>query len=81
MPRKKVKKELVFGDLYIALENYNFDWDRKDLLEFIRLWSEEYTLKQIAKFFKRDELECFLLYISLAAEDQIEPRLQLKYIS
>ena len=78
-PEKTNRKRSLNGnfkdrDLYIALSSANLDWFIEQVLDFIRLWNEEYEIDQIAKYFKRSEFECFLLYCDLCEADKIKPR-------
>lgn len=65
--------------IYIALEDVNHDWKEAEKAEFLRLWEEEYYLHQIAEFLKREQLECFLLYLDLVEKNKIKPRLKVYY--
>lgn len=49
----------------IVCEELNFVWDEPQLTELKRLWSEGYTINQIAKSFRRlrDEIVIALLEV------------------
>lgn len=69
-----VGNQLNATDIYIALEDKNFDWKPKDVIRFRTLWYEGKSIKGIAKTLKRSVLETSLLMIDQADKGFIEPR-------
>lgn len=59
---------------YLMLDNsqVNWFWDEQDVLEFDRLFREGYTIKQLAKFFKRPAFEIVLLTIDRDLRGKLE---------
>jgi hypothetical protein len=64
--------ELRHDQLYIACEQFDFDWLFPAVELFDRLWIRGKNLSQIAKTLKRDETEVFLLYIDRVSKKKIK---------
>lgn len=62
-------------DPYIVLDNgYYFDWDKRSLPIFRRLWNEGKSIQYIAEAFDRRTVEVALLVIDQAEQGKIKPR-------
>ncbi|PAE20532.1 hypothetical protein CHH80_11000 [Bacillus sp. 7504-2] len=58
----------------IVLDGLNFFWDRSQLDEIVDMWESEFSIRHIAKYFKRDPDEILLALIHLAKEEKIVQR-------
>lgn len=68
-------------ELYIALEDVNLDWRQKEAVDFDRLFNSGKDLKEIAKYFKRTELETLILYIDRLQKKKVQARYQLREVN
>lgn len=64
-------------NLYICLENMDFDWTKQQAEDFDYLFSEGNSISDIARYFKRPEIETLLLYIDRVDKKKVIPRLRL----
>ncbi len=58
----------------IVLEELDFVFDRPELSEIAEIWNNGFSVKTIAKKFKRDPDEILLALIHLAKKEKIERR-------
>ncbi|KHD85693.1 hypothetical protein NG54_07840 [Heyndrickxia ginsengihumi] len=61
--------------IYIALEEIDFIWDTREIREFIQMWRKGFSVKYIADYFERPEIDCVLLVMDLSIKGRIKPRL------
>lgn len=59
---------------YESLVDFDFCWDEKEVLEFIRLWTSNQSLLEIAKHFDRHVIDVAILIIDQTRKDKIFPR-------
>lgn len=62
------------NNVYIALEELNFHWDRGQVEEFDQCWNDGYSIIELADYFKRTQEEIGLLIIDRSLKDKIKPR-------
>lgn len=72
------KAPFTQDQLYIALENANFDWLKSQVEEFDRLLNSGTGLREIAKHFKRTETEIVLLYLDRLIKKKVECHYELQ---
>jgi len=63
--------------IYTALENVedaDWYWDVKEILDFQELWNAEISVKDIAAYLKRTEMSVLLLSLDRMAKGKIKPR-------
>lgn len=60
--------------VYIALQEYRFDWTRNEVMKFIEMWNEGKSIWDLAKRFRRSKIECAVLIMDLAEKGEIKPR-------
>jgi len=59
--------------IYIACEEIDFIWTKKEVLEIEKLWREGYDIRVIAEIVKRDCDEVSLLIFDRAKKGKIRP--------
>lgn len=75
--KKKLEKLYMKNkrkNVYIALEELNFNWDREQVEEFDQCWNDGYSIIELADYFKRTQEEIGLLIIDRSLKDKIKPR-------
>ncbi|MBK5447466.1 helix-turn-helix domain containing protein [Bacillus sp. TH22] len=60
--------------IYIALEEANFIWDKRDIIRFREMWKRDMSLPEMAKALRRHQSEVALLVIDQADKYMIENR-------
>ncbi|HEX7065893.1 MAG TPA: FeoC-like transcriptional regulator [Bacillales bacterium] len=65
---------VVSKNSYIALEEMNFVWTKRQVKKFVWMWRSGESLNEIARHFKRDPDECGLLLMDLARKGKVKPR-------
>ncbi|RAL20838.1 helix-turn-helix domain containing protein [Thermoflavimicrobium daqui] len=61
-------------NIYTALEDLNFHWDEKEVLQFDQMWQKGVNLWDISRFFNRHIDEVAILAIDRARSGAIQPR-------
>lgn len=59
---------------YIALENKNFDFTRREVENFDILFNMDYSLNEIARHLRRTRVETFLLYLDRVDQEKVKPK-------
>ncbi|MDP5273999.1 hypothetical protein [Chengkuizengella axinellae] len=59
---------------YIACEEMNFYWDKKEVTEFEHMWKQGLCITDIAKAFKRHPNDVVLLVLDRRKKQKIQPR-------
>lgn len=59
--------------IYVACEDYNFLWTEDEVFDFDCQWNEGKTLKEIAEYFKRPQIEVLFLALDRAEQGLIKP--------
>jgi hypothetical protein len=59
---------------YIALEEVDFIWSIREVIEFDRLWRDGYSIEYMADYFDRKPLEVLLLALDRAEKGKIKQR-------
>ncbi|WP_227522037.1 helix-turn-helix domain containing protein [Bacillus solitudinis] len=60
--------------IYIALEELNFLWDEKEVIEFDQMWKRGVSLKRMARYFNREEDEVAMLILDRKRKKRISVR-------
>lgn len=71
---KGIPSERRLDKVYIACEDLNFDWEPKQVKQFITMWNDGESLETISNYFKRDIDECAILVIDQAREGKLRKR-------
>lgn len=66
-----MQSEATRRNIVIVCEELDHVWDESDIDEFLRLWEEDYTVHQIASYFKRQPKEVALLLINTFTEQRL----------
>lgn len=77
MARSPIKSALLREprrNRVIVLEDLNFIWDKKELLEMVEMWEQGKSVIAISNYFDRDPDEILLALMHLAKEDRITSR-------
>lgn len=72
-----IKKEYMSRErlnTYIACEDYDFTWDLSEVQRFRELWREGYSIIEIAKEFRRHQIEVAILALDQGEQARINPR-------
>jgi hypothetical protein len=82
---KQIEQSAIYGiqksymkkqrnNIYIALEDADFEWSLKEVWEFERMWNEGKSLIEIAEHFGRTHEEVAVLIMDRALKGKIKPR-------
>jgi hypothetical protein len=59
---------------YVALEELNFVWSKKEVKDFEYLWKKGHSIEDISNYFDRDIDEVALLVMDRARKNKVKPR-------
>lgn len=77
MARSPIKSALLREprrNRVIVLEDLNFIWDQKELIELTKMWEQGKSVIAISSYFDRDPDEIILALMHLAKEERITSR-------
>ena len=60
-------------ELYIACDQFDFDWTIWAVSRFDQYWKDGKTLQEIARIFQRSEIELLFLYLDRVYRAKIQP--------
>lgn len=72
LEKKYMKKRRT--STYVALEELNFFWDLKEVMEFDRMWNDGHSLHSISNHFNRNIEECAILLMDRSEKGYCKPR-------
>ncbi|ARK28763.1 hypothetical protein [Halalkalibacter krulwichiae] len=62
-------------NIYIPLDDIDWIWDEDELEAFRHMWAAGRSIEQIAKYFKRKDIdEIVVVVLDQARKDKIKPR-------
>lgn len=61
-------------EVYIALEDLDFIWDIRQVLELDEMWRRGFSLQYMAEYFNRDPDEVAILLMDRLRRGRIRPR-------
>jgi hypothetical protein len=67
MPRKR-------GETYIAGEQFDYQWSKDEVIEFIQMWNYGASVMWLQHHFKRTQNDIAVLILDLRSKGKIEPR-------
>lgn len=66
--------KLKEDEVIVILQDVEFAWNKEDISKVKQMWNENYSLKEIIEFIKREGDEVFLLLLHLSRKNQIKVR-------
>jgi hypothetical protein len=69
----KPNYQLLRSELYIACDQFDFDWTVNAVTKFDEFWKAGNSVQEIAQIMKRDEIEVFMLYLDRVYRNKIDP--------
>jgi hypothetical protein len=73
MSKRPSPYELV-KESYVCCEDFNFLWCKTYIDRFKEMWSEGWSLLDIADYFKRKQQDVLFLIVDLDYKNEIKPR-------
>jgi hypothetical protein len=64
---------LLRHELYIACEQFDFDWTVWAVGRFDAFWADGMNLGEISETMQRNEIEVFMLYLDRVYKGKIKP--------
>jgi hypothetical protein len=64
---------LLRHELYIACEQFDFDWTIWAVKRFDDFWTDGMNLGEISETMQRNEIEVFMLYLDRVYKGKIKP--------
>jgi hypothetical protein len=72
---------LLRHELYIACDQFDFDWTKWAVARFDEFWQAGESLQSIAKIMQRNEIEVFMLYLDRVYKNKIQPDMKRVFYS
>lgn len=69
----KHKARVQRSEIYLALENINYEWSSKELNKFMDLWMEGFSLKYICNLLDRDIDDAAVLIMDISSRRKLFP--------
>lgn len=64
---------LLRDELYIACDQFDFDWTKWAVARFDEMWKDGLDLGEISEKMQRNEIEVFMLYLDRCYKGKIQP--------
>jgi hypothetical protein len=71
---RQINATYLKNRIYVACDDLNFDWLHRDINTFRHMWSEGFSVDDIAKAFKRPVDEVAILVLDQARKGDIQIR-------